>query len=254
MSVRLASHNHQATQTCPLVVTLKIEVPEKGTVCSWGSCSKNTGVVCHSLMFYQNFSIWPDHLEWPCMAWLIVSLSYWPNQSILKEINPECSLGGLMLKRQYFGNWMGRAKSLAKTLMLGKTESKRRRGWQRMRWLDSITDSMDIINLSELKEIVKDRGTWPTAVHGVIKSQTWLSDLTATTIDKGTSSFLGDIYHYNHMGTGIHAPLVLRSRHSRGIPWIAATKIKVQDEPERFLLTDTGVLEEGKGRMWKWPC
>ena len=67
---------------------------------------------------------------------------------------------------------MGKAKSLAKTLMLGKTEGKRKRGWQRMRWLDSITDSMDIINLSELEEIVKDRGTCPTAVHGVIKSQT----------------------------------------------------------------------------------
>ena len=61
---------------------------------------------------------------------------------------------------------------MEKTLLLGKIEGKRRRGWQRMRWLDSITDSMDIINLSELKEIVKDRGTWPTAVHGVIKSQT----------------------------------------------------------------------------------
>ena len=67
---------------------------------------------------------------------------------------------------------MQRVHSLEKTLMPGKTEGKRRRGWQRMRWLDSITDSMDIINLSELKEIVKDRGTWPTAVHGVAKSQT----------------------------------------------------------------------------------
>ena len=88
------------------------------------------------------------------------------------------------------------------------------------------------INLSKLKDIVKDRGTWPTAVHGVINSQTWLSDLIATKTDKGTNSFLGDIYHYSHMGTGIQAPLVLRSRHSRGIPWIAAAKIKIQDEPE----------------------
>ena len=177
------------------------------------------------------------------MARLRVSLSYWSNQSILKEINPEYSLGRLMLKLQYFGNWMGRANSLEKTLMLGKTEGKRRRGWQRMRWLDSITDSMDI-NLSKLKDTVKDRGVWPTAFHGVIKSQTWFSDFTATTTD---------IYHYSHMGTGIQAPLVFRSRHSRGIPWIAAAKIKIQDEPERFLLKDTGVLEEVKGRMWKWP-
>ena len=89
------------------------------------------------------------------------------NQSILKEINPEYSLKGLMLKPklQYFGHLMRRADSLGKTLMLGKTEGKRRRGQQRMRWLDSITDSMDM-NLSKLREIVQDR-----EVHGVAKSQ-----------------------------------------------------------------------------------
>ena len=89
------------------------------------------------------------------------------NQSILKEINPEYSLKGLMLKPklQYFGHLMRRADSLGKTLMLGKTEGKRRRGQQRMRWLDSITDSMDM-NLSTLREIVQDR-----EVHGVAKSQ-----------------------------------------------------------------------------------
>ena len=97
------------------------------------------------------------------------------NQSILKEINPEYSLEGLMLnlKFQYFGHLMGRAASLRKTLMPGKTEGKGRRGRQRMRWLDSIVNSMGM-NLSKIKEIVKDRGTWCTAVHGVAKSWTQL--------------------------------------------------------------------------------
>ena len=185
------------------------------------------------------------------------------NQSILKEISPEYSLEGLMLKLklQYLGHVI-RTDSLENTLMLGKIEGRRRRGWQRTRWLDGITDSMDI-NLSKLKDIVKDRGTWPTAVHGVINSQTWLSDLIATKTDKGTNSFLGDIYHYSHMGTGIQAPLVLRSRHSRGIPWIAAAKIKIQDEPEipsdRYWYTGGRQRENVKmalpvfiSREWRW--
>ena len=88
------------------------------------------------------------------------------NQSILKEINPEYSLEGLMLKLQYFGHLMRRADSLEKTLMLGKTEGKRRKGWQRMRWLDHITKSMDM-NLSKFKKTVKDRGAWSAIVHGV---------------------------------------------------------------------------------------
>ena len=118
---------------------------------------------------------------WNCWHFFFYSVLKVPwtarrsNQSILKEINPEYSLDGLMLKLQYFGHLRWRTDSLERTLMLGKIEGKRRRGWQKMRRLDSLINSMDM-RWSKLWEIVEDRESWHAEVHGVAKSHTWFSD------------------------------------------------------------------------------
>ena len=138
------------------------------------------------------------------------------NQSILKEISPGCWLEGMMLKLRlrYFGHLMWRADTLEKTLMLGKIESERRRGWQRMRWLDSIIDSM-ATTLNKPREIVEDRGGWSAAVPGVAKSWTWLGNW-RTTANWWQNSLPGQSWSAGLMQIGCNPS------HSRQDGWAAA--------------------------------
>ena len=139
------------------------------------------------------------------------------NQSILKEISPGCSLEGLMLKLklQYFGHLMRRADSLEKTLMLGKTEGRRRRGWQTKRWLDGITHSVDM-GLGGLQEFVIDREAWCTAVHGVTKSRTQLSNWTELNLLAWCPTYFSNL-------TYLENKLIIFSTHS--LPHIPMSKL-----------------------------
>ena len=143
---------------------------------------------CLNLEQYKYIYLFLSLLQFLAILYLVITfllkvpwIARRSNRSILKEINPKYSQEGLMLKLHYFGHLTQRADSLEKTVMLGKIEGRRRRGWQRMRRLNGISDSTDMC-LSRLQEIVKDREAWGATVHGAAKTGTWLSDWRATTI------------------------------------------------------------------------
>ena len=154
-------------------------------------------------------------------------------QSILKEISPGCSFEGLMLKLklQYFGHLMRRADSSGKTLMLGKIEGRRRRGWQRIRRLDGITNSMDM-GLSRCQQLVIDREAWSAAIHGVTMSWTWLSNWTALNIKKKKNWTCSKDIWYTHW---IFNPITMKQR-TNGV-WAFFSEHLHQNKPSSFWST-----------------